>query len=113
MDSTPTSEAKLTQPQECKFGERVRFSKRPRQPRRFTMFTVRKDKHIYFGVSKWNMKEDKYDREEGVSQAKTRAYSAINSPHTDLDSFITPGGFSGKFRVRDFNSMLVHFYRLR
>lgn len=98
---------------ECKFGERVRFSRGQKYPRRYTMFTVRKGKHIYFGISKWNAKFDEYNRAEGVAQAKTRAYAAINSPHSELDSFKTSNGFAGKFRVRDFTDMIEHFERLR
>ena len=111
MTAIKTSEA-APQP-ECKFGERIRFSRNPRHPRRYTMFTVRKDKHIYFGISKWNVKHDEYSRAEGVNHAKVRAYAALNSPHAMLDSFISPDGFSGKFRHKDFNAMLAHFERLR
>lgn len=98
---------------ECEFGERVRFSRSQKNPRRYTMFTVRKGKHVYFGISKWNIKFDEYSRAEGVAQAKARAYAAINSPHAELDSFKTSNGFAGKFRVRDFTDMIKHFERLR
>ncbi len=98
---------------ECNQGERVRFSKGRKHPRRFTMFTVRQGKHIYFGISKLNVKHDKYDRTEGVKQAKSRAYAAANSSFSQLDSFISPDGFQGKYRVRDFMSMIERFNRLR
>lgn len=111
--SAPVLEVKLATQPECQFGERVRFSRGGKYPRRYTLFTVRKDKHIYFGISKWNVKHDDYDRAAGVKQAKERAYAVDHPQHSSLDSFISKGGFSGKFRLRDFTKMLEHFERLR
>jgi len=98
---------------EFNVGERVRFSKHTKKPRRLTMFTVRDGKYVYFGISKWNVKYDKYNRKEGIDHAKSRAYAAKNSVHSELDSFIAPGGYSGKYRVRDFSDMVAHFERMK
>jgi len=97
---------------DSKKGERIRFSKNPKRPRKCTLFTVRKDKHIYFGISKWNMKSDKYDKAEGVKQARERAYAATNAP-ANVDMYITDDGLMGKCRIRDAVFVIQHFRRFR
>jgi hypothetical protein len=97
--------------------EQVRFTKDSKGHRRNTLFTVRRDGFIYWGVSRCKTPLDKFNRELGLRIAEGRARKAleelrdleqselVNKKYSEKPSF-------GKTKVEDVKALVEWFKKL-
>ena len=83
-------------------------------PRRSVLLTTREDDEVFFGISKCNVSEDKWDRKEGQRWAQQRLNLALRSRKQQTFPVINgvsigPSGMFGSCDVKNIISLLDYF----
>jgi len=78
-----------------------------------TLYTIRENEHIYFGISKCNIKHDSFTKEMGVRVAKNRSLLAVemfeNVEVTDGQALIEQRKMYGRWPADAIVDLLKYF----
>ncbi len=95
------------------YDQQIRYSRFGREeiPKN-TLFTIRDENNVYFGISRCNLKHDRCVKKEGIKFAKEKAQKALEALKEPFacSLFIDADGLSGKCNISLLPSLLEYFY---
>jgi hypothetical protein len=94
------------------YDQQIRYSRFGREeiPKN-TLFTIRYEDNVYFGISRCNLKYDRCVKKEGIKFAKEKAQKAlVDLKEFPCNFFIDAVGLSGKCNIFLLPALLEYFY---